>query len=145
MPYHNVLEVTEKDYASCNADSPISTHSGGDTAFKLTATGTRYFICGIPRHCLNGTMHVKVTTAPYDAKAAAAANAAASASSPAQAPVQSPPADALAPGPAGYKVASALDAAAKSPTSAPSNAPRYQQPAAAVAGLALAALVALVA
>ena len=48
MPYHNVLEVTEEDYAACNPGSPISTHSGGDTTFNLTATGTRYFICGIP-------------------------------------------------------------------------------------------------
>ncbi|KAF8669169.1 hypothetical protein HU200_051496 [Digitaria exilis] len=139
MPYHNVLEVTEADYNACNADNPISTHSGGDTTFKLTATGTRYFICGIPRHCLNGTMHVKITTVPYDAAAAAAAN------SPAQAPVSSTPADAFAPGPApaGYNVA--MDAAGKSPAAAPSDASRYQQPAAAVAGLALAALVALVA
>lgn len=134
MPYHNVLEVTAADYASCNADSPISTHSGGNTAFKLTATGTRYFICGIPRHCLNGTMHVMITTVPYDAAA----------SGPAQAPLQPPPADAYAPGPAGYKVAMG-GAAGKSPAGAPSNAPRYGQPVAAVAGLALAALVASVA
>lgn len=145
MPYHNVLEVTAADYASCNADSPISTHSGGNTAFKLTATGTRYFICGIPRHCLNGTMHVAVTTVPYDAAAAAEAADDAAASGPAaQAPLQSsPPADAYAPGPAGYKVA--MGGAGKSPAGAPSNAPRYGQPVAAVAGLALAALVALVA
>ena len=138
MPYHNVLEVTEEDYAACNPGSPISTHSGGDTTFNLTATGTRYFICGIPRHCLNGTMHVKITTVPYDA---AAANAAAS--GPAQAPIGSTPADAFAPGPAGYKVA--MDADGKAPVAAPSDATRYRQPAAAVAGLALAALVALVA
>ncbi|OEL15748.1 hypothetical protein BAE44_0023231 [Dichanthelium oligosanthes] len=137
MPYHNVLEVTEADYAACNPDKPISTNSGGNTTFKLTATGTRYFICGIPRHCLNGTMHVKITTVPYDAAAAAAAN------SPAQAPLGSPPADAFAPGPAGYRVG--MDVAGKSPMAAPSDAPRYQQPAAAVAGLAVAALVALVA
>ncbi|PAN14307.1 hypothetical protein PAHAL_2G399400 [Panicum hallii] len=135
MPYHNVLEVTEEDYAACNPGSPISTHSGGDTTFNLTAAGTRYFICGIPRHCLNGTMHVKITTVPYGAAAAPGG--------PAQAPLGSTPADAFAPGPAGYRVA--MDAAGKSPVAAPSDAPRYRQPAAAVAGLALAALVALVA
>ena len=150
MPYHNVLEVTAPDYASCNVDSPISTHSGGNTAFKLTATGTRYFICGIPNHCLNGTMHVTITTVPYDAAAAAAAATAddAPASGPAQAPLQSPPADAAyAPGPAGHDhdVAMGGGAAEKAPAAAPSNAPRYGQPVAAVAGLALAALVALVA
>ncbi|CAO1941727.1 unnamed protein product [Urochloa humidicola] len=125
MPYHNVLEVTEEDYAACNPGSPISTHSGGNTTFELTAAGTRYFICGIPRHCLNGTMHVKITTVPYSAAAA-------------QAPLGSPPADAFAPGPS---------AAGKPPVGATSGAPRYQQPAAAVAGLALplAALLALVA
>ena len=84
-------------------------------------------------------MHVKITTVPYDA---AAANAAAS--GPAQAPIGSTPADAFAPGPAGYKVA--MDADGKAPVAAPaSDAPRYRQPAAAVASLALAALVALVA
>lgn len=147
MPYHNVLEVTAADYASCNVDSPISTHSGGNTAFKLTATGTRYFICGIPNHCLNGTMHVTITTVPYDAAAAAAATADdAPASGPTQAPLQSPPADAAyAPGPAGHKVTPSGGAAEKSPAAAPSNAPRYGQPVAAVAALALAALVALVA
>ncbi|XP_062189894.1 blue copper protein-like [Phragmites australis] len=139
-PYHNVLEVTEADYASCSPDNPVSTDSGGKTTFELAATGTRYFICGIPRHCLNGTMHVKITTVPYDAAAAAAANAAAT---PSSAPLSSPPADSFAPAPAGYKVA--MDVEGKSPTGAPSNAPRYQQPAAAVAGLALAALVALAA
>ena len=138
MPYHNVLEVTQADYDSCNPGNPISTHSGGDTVFKLAATGTRYFICGIPRHCLNGTMHVKITTVPYDAATALEAN-----NAPAQAPSSSPPADAFAPGPAGYRMA--VGAAGKSPAGAPSGAHRYQQPAAAVAGLALAALVALVA
>jgi hypothetical protein len=128
MPYHNVLEVTEEDYAACNPGSPISTHSGGKTTIELTTEGTRYFICGIPRHCREGAMHVKITTVPYTAAA--------------QAPVDTPPADAaFAPGPAGYMYA----AAGKSPAGAPSGAQRYQQPAAAVAGLAVAALVALVA
>ncbi|KAL6656701.1 hypothetical protein ACP70R_004481 [Stipagrostis hirtigluma subsp. patula] len=133
MPYHNVLEVTEADYATCASGSPLSTHSGGNTAFELNATGTRYFICGIPRHCLNGTMHVKVTTVPYDAAAAAAA--AAANASPSPAPLPSYTADSLAPSPSGHKGA----------TGAPSGAPRYQQPAAAVAGLALAAVLALAA
>ncbi|KAL6871500.1 hypothetical protein ACP4OV_014329 [Aristida adscensionis] len=137
MPYHNVLEVTEADYGTCSSDSPLSTHSGTNTTFKLTATGTRYFICGIPRHCLNGTMHVKVTTVPFDAAAAAA-------NSPSPAPLPSSPADSFAPGPSGYKTTT--DAAGKSPAGAPSDAPRYEHPAAAaVTGLALAALVALVA
>ncbi|EMS61635.1 Blue copper protein [Triticum urartu] len=65
-PYHNVLEVTEADYGSCATGSPISTHSGGKTTFELGETGTRYFICGIPRHCTNGTMHLKISTVPKE-------------------------------------------------------------------------------
>ena len=66
MPYHNVLEVTEEDYAACNPGSPISTHSGGDTTFNLTATGTRYFICGAAGHCAAG-MKLAVTVSGGDA------------------------------------------------------------------------------
>lgn len=136
-PYHNVLEVTEADYATCATGSPISTHSGGETAFELTETGTRYFICGIPRHCANGSMHLQITTVAYDA-ATAAAIAAGAAPSPAPLP-SSPPADV-------YGDARVTPVGA--PTVAPSSAsaPRYQQTSAAVAaGLAFAALVAIAA
>ncbi|KAF0905212.1 hypothetical protein E2562_001001 [Oryza meyeriana var. granulata] len=131
-PYHNVLEVPETDYDSCTASNPFSVHSGGNTTFELTDAGTRYFICSIPRHCLNGTMHVKVTTVPYSASAAAAA--AAADAGPSAAPLPSAPADEQ------HK--------SMSPAAAPStasSAPRYRQPAVAVAGLALAALVAMAA
>uniref|UniRef100_A0ACD5V064 Uncharacterized protein n=1 Tax=Avena sativa TaxID=4498 RepID=A0ACD5V064_AVESA len=129
-PYHNVLEVTKEDYASCATGNPISTHSGGDTTFELTETGTRYFVCGIPRHCTNGTMHVKITTVAYDAATAAAIEA------PSSAPLPSPPADV-------YGDARAAPAGA--PTSPKSSASRYQHTSAAVAGLAFAALVAIAA
>jgi hypothetical protein len=121
--YHNVLEVNKDDYAACAVNKPLSTHSNGSTTVELTDVGTRYFICGIPRHCSNGSMHVMVTTV-----------AAAVAAGPASAPLPSAPEDGIAASPAGT-----------SPTSAPSNGPQYQQPAAAVAGLALAALAALIA
>ncbi|GJN11480.1 hypothetical protein PR202_ga29678 [Eleusine coracana subsp. coracana] len=129
MAYHNVLEVTVDDYAACAVDKPLSTHSNGSTTFELADVGTRYFICGIPRHCRNGTMHVAVTTVPFDASAA---------TGPSPAPLPSAPAD-------GSVAASpAADAAApKPPTGAPSSAARFQKPVAAVAGLALAALAAL--
>ncbi|TVU38704.1 hypothetical protein EJB05_12088, partial [Eragrostis curvula] len=140
MPYHNVLEVNEADYATCAVDNPLSTHSNGSTTFELTAVGTRYFICGIPRHCLNGTMHVAVATVPFDPTKAAPP---AAGPSPASAPLPSPPADAAVP--ASSPAADAV--VTKPPTGAPASngAPRYQQSAAAmVAGLALAALAALV-
>ncbi|KAL5197246.1 hypothetical protein ABZP36_000758 [Zizania latifolia] len=136
-PYHNVLEVPEADYDSCTANNAVSVHSGGNTTFELAAAGTRYFICSIPRHCLNGTMHVKVTTVPYSAAAAAAA-AAADAGAPSPAPLSSAPADE-------HK---AMSDSASSPAAAPStaaSAPRHQQPEVAVAGLMLAALVAMAA
>ena len=133
-PFHNVLEVTEADYGSCATGNPISTHSGGDTTFELTETGTRYFICGIPRHCTNGTMHVKITTVAFDAATAAAIEAGAPLPS-ASADVDAD-ADATS-APAGAPTASATESSA--------SAPRYQQTAAAMAGLAFAALVAITA
>ncbi|KAL5198931.1 hypothetical protein ABZP36_002443 [Zizania latifolia] len=135
-PYHNVLEVPEADYDSCTANNAVSVRSGGNTTFELAAAGTRYFICSIPRHCLNGTMHVKVTTVPYSAAAAAAAAAADAGPSPA--PLPSAPADE-------HK---ATSDAGSSPAAAPStaaSAPRHHQPLVAVAGLALAALLAMAA
>ncbi|XP_040381589.1 chemocyanin-like [Oryza brachyantha] len=129
--YHNVLEVPASDYDSCTATNPVSVHSGGNTTFELAAAGTRYFICSIPRHCLNGTMHVKVTTVPYSASAAAAA---ANAGSPSQAPLPSAAAD---------EPHKPMGDSASSPAAAPrtaASAPRHLQPAVAVAGLALAAL-----
>ncbi|KAE8769071.1 blue copper protein-like [Hordeum vulgare] len=140
-PYHNVLEVTEADYGSCATSSPMSTHSGGKTTFELTETGTRYFICGIPRHCTNGTMHVKISTVPYDAATAAKMEEAAAAAAPSPASLPSPPADTYA----DAKTAPAGAPATSTPASASASAPRYQQPAAALAGLVIAALVAIAA
>ncbi|KQK15878.1 blue copper protein [Brachypodium distachyon] len=146
--YHNVLEVTEADYGSCATGKPISTHSGGETVFELAEAGTRYFICGIPRHCANGTMHLQVTTVPYDAALAAKIKAdAAAAAAPSPSPLPSPPADTFADAaarsaPAGGPTKATIPAPGTSGsvslTSAP---PRYH-----VAGLlALAALVAMAA
>uniref|UniRef100_A0A0E0LLU0 Phytocyanin domain-containing protein n=1 Tax=Oryza punctata TaxID=4537 RepID=A0A0E0LLU0_ORYPU len=139
-PYHNVLEVPETDYDGCVSTNPVSVHSGGNTTFELTAAGTRYFICSIPRHCLNGTMHVKVTTVPYSASAAAAAAAADAGPSPA--PLPSPAADEQP----HKSMSDSASSPAAGPSSAASSAPRHrQQPAVAVAGLALAALMAMAA
>ncbi|CAM0879054.1 unnamed protein product [Alopecurus aequalis] len=64
---HNVLEVSEADYNSCNATSPIDTFSAGLTSIALDATGTRYFICGFPGHCTTtgtGGMKLKIDVLP---------------------------------------------------------------------------------
>ncbi|KAI5009648.1 hypothetical protein ZWY2020_011785 [Hordeum vulgare] len=45
---HDVLEVSKADYDSCSTASPIATLNSGNDVVYLTATGTRYFICGFP-------------------------------------------------------------------------------------------------
>ncbi|XP_062114535.1 blue copper protein-like [Humulus lupulus] len=51
---HDVLEVHEEDYESCNISHPIKTHNDGDTVVPLNQQGTRYFVCGRQGHCLMG-------------------------------------------------------------------------------------------
>jgi hypothetical protein len=58
---HDVLEVSKADYDSCSASSPITTLKTGNDEVALNATGTRYFICGIPGHCTTtGTGQMKI-------------------------------------------------------------------------------------
>ena len=56
---HNVVEVSKADYDACSASSPIATFQTGNDIVPLTATGSRYFICGVPGHCDNG-MKVRI-------------------------------------------------------------------------------------
>ncbi|KAF7019411.1 hypothetical protein CFC21_032587 [Triticum aestivum] len=49
---HDVLEVSKADYDSCSTATPIATLNSGNDVIALTVTGTRYFICGFPGHCL---------------------------------------------------------------------------------------------
>ncbi|XP_065025620.1 uclacyanin 1-like [Musa acuminata AAA Group] len=51
---HDVLEVTKAAYDACSATTPMESHTGGNTAIKLSAPGKRYFICGVPGHCAAG-------------------------------------------------------------------------------------------
>ncbi|KAE8674339.1 Blue copper protein [Hibiscus syriacus] len=51
---HNVAEVTEAAYDSCNAANPISTLSTGPARITLNRTGDHYFICAVPGHCSAG-------------------------------------------------------------------------------------------
>ncbi|KAE8800306.1 Mavicyanin [Hordeum vulgare] len=55
---HNVVEVSKAGYDTCNGSRPITTFPTGDVV-PLAATGTRYFICGVPGHCIAG-MKVQV-------------------------------------------------------------------------------------
>ncbi|KAE8786746.1 blue copper binding protein [Hordeum vulgare] len=50
-PTHDVVEVSKAGYDSCSTDGSIETLKSGNDVVRLTAAGTRYFICGIPTHC----------------------------------------------------------------------------------------------
>uniref|UniRef100_A0A8R7K2G1 Phytocyanin domain-containing protein n=1 Tax=Triticum urartu TaxID=4572 RepID=A0A8R7K2G1_TRIUA len=56
---HNVVEVRKAGYDACNSSSPIAMFLTGNDIVPLASTGTRYFICGIPGHCIAG-MKVQV-------------------------------------------------------------------------------------
>ena len=56
---HNVVEVRKAGYDAYNSSSPIATFLTGNDVVPLAAIGTRYFICGVPRHCITG-MKVQV-------------------------------------------------------------------------------------
>ncbi|XBI96231.1 hypothetical protein VPH35_032543 [Triticum aestivum] len=78
---HDVLEVSKADYDSCSTANPITTFNSGNDVVTLTATGTRYFICGFPGHCAGG-MKVKIdvmpgssSTSPAPASGPSASNA----------------------------------------------------------------------
>ncbi|KAF7019417.1 hypothetical protein CFC21_032593 [Triticum aestivum] len=76
---HDVLEVSKADYDSCSTASPITTLNSGNDVVTLTASGTRYFICGFPGHCAGG-MKVKIDvmsgfSSPAPASGPSASNA----------------------------------------------------------------------
>ncbi|KAM3315332.1 hypothetical protein ACQJBY_033828 [Aegilops geniculata] len=50
-PAHDVVEVSKAGYDSCSIDGAINTLASGNDVITLNATGTRYFICGVPNHC----------------------------------------------------------------------------------------------
>ncbi|VAH87572.1 hypothetical protein VPH35_064494 [Triticum aestivum] len=50
-PAHDVVEVSKAGYDSCSTDGAINTLTSGNDVISLNATGTRYFICGVPSHC----------------------------------------------------------------------------------------------
>ncbi|XP_057799361.1 LOW QUALITY PROTEIN: early nodulin-like protein 14 [Salvia miltiorrhiza] len=50
----SVLQVTKRDYVTCNTSSPIETYTGGSTKVKLVRSGPYYFISGADGHCEKG-------------------------------------------------------------------------------------------
>ncbi|KAL5151895.1 Uclacyanin 1 [Glycine soja] len=60
-PNHDVVEVTNADYDSCQPTSPIQSYNDGTTTIPLTSLGKRYFICGTIGHCSQG-MKVEIDT-----------------------------------------------------------------------------------
>ncbi|KAG1326559.1 early nodulin-like protein 3 [Cocos nucifera] len=50
----SVLEVTRKDYLSCNTSSPIAEHKDGNTVVRLPQSGPYYFISGAEGACEKG-------------------------------------------------------------------------------------------
>ncbi|KAL5792928.1 hypothetical protein ACOSP7_001522 [Xanthoceras sorbifolium] len=52
--YHNVKQMSQKDFLSCNATSPIAIYATGSDSITLKSTGHYYFLCGFPGHCEAG-------------------------------------------------------------------------------------------
>ncbi|KAJ0112943.1 hypothetical protein Patl1_01445 [Pistacia atlantica] len=52
--FHNVEQVTQKNYQACNATFPIVSYNTGNDSITLEKVGHKYFICGVPGHCQVG-------------------------------------------------------------------------------------------
>ncbi|KAA8521705.1 hypothetical protein F0562_012378 [Nyssa sinensis] len=50
----SVLQVSKRDYVTCNTSSPIEEYKDGNTKVKLDQSGPYYFISGAKGHCENG-------------------------------------------------------------------------------------------
>ncbi|XP_010468877.1 PREDICTED: mavicyanin-like [Camelina sativa] len=49
--FHNVKQVSRRDFLSCNATSAMATYTSGSDMVALTKPGHFYFLCGFPGHC----------------------------------------------------------------------------------------------
>lgn len=59
--FHNVLQVTQEQFKSCNASSPVASYNSGADSIPLKRPGTFYYLCGFPGHCqLGQKVEVKV-------------------------------------------------------------------------------------
>ncbi|CAB4317260.1 unnamed protein product [Prunus armeniaca] len=52
--FHNVMQVSDQDFESCNATSAISSYTSGSDTITLKRPGHYYFLCGAPGHCQAG-------------------------------------------------------------------------------------------
>ncbi|KAL5860231.1 hypothetical protein ACOSQ4_001527 [Xanthoceras sorbifolium] len=52
--FHNVKQVSHRDFQSCNATSSIAVYSSGSDSMTLKRPGHYYFLCGFPGHCQAG-------------------------------------------------------------------------------------------
>ncbi|ONH95639.1 hypothetical protein PRUPE_7G082100 [Prunus persica] len=52
--FHNVMQVSDQDFQSCNATSAIAAYTSGSDTFTLKRPGHFYFLCGAPGHCQAG-------------------------------------------------------------------------------------------
>ncbi|KAG6535878.1 cucumber peeling cupredoxin-like [Zingiber officinale] len=90
---HDVVEVDSTGYSACNAGTSTASATG-NTEIRLTATGKRYFICGIPTHCSQGmqleidVVHAMGETSPPSSSPPSPVS---DSTSPAQAPASSTP------------------------------------------------------
>ncbi|KAH7846346.1 hypothetical protein Vadar_012752 [Vaccinium darrowii] len=50
----SVLQVSKRDYVTCNTSSPIEEYKDGNTKVKLDQSGPFYFISGAQGNCLKG-------------------------------------------------------------------------------------------
>ncbi|KAK4349552.1 hypothetical protein RND71_032307 [Anisodus tanguticus] len=57
----SVLEVSKRDYVTCNTSSPIAVHNDGNTKIVLDHSGAYYFISGAKGHCEQGQKLIVVT------------------------------------------------------------------------------------
>eukprot|EP00250_Pteridium_aquilinum_P008692 c18140_g1_i1 orf=122-715(+) len=93
----NVLEVSQSDYGTCTTVLPIANYTDGNSSVPLNNLTTRFFISGIPGHCVASmTLEIKMgVQSPPPAPAMMPASAPTSPSVPY--PTPSPPPSSLAP------------------------------------------------
>ncbi|KAI4338707.1 hypothetical protein MLD38_023732 [Melastoma candidum] len=61
---NNVMEVSGKDYETCNTVSPIEMHYEAPLILNLTKTGDYYYLSSIGKHCEFGQkLHITVVNA----------------------------------------------------------------------------------
>lgn len=79
----SVLEVTGRDYETCNTSKPVKKYDDGDTRVRLDRSGPVFFISGAKGHCENGQkLEVVVLSEDHHGKGEEAASPAPLAAAP---------------------------------------------------------------